>query len=394
MDINQAPPLLIIGIIVLIYYIWYKSSVDDTSYKQSSLSHDKKEESEQSTRTTGTIKREHNQSSPKVGTNKTRSTRRSKPNLPIIKRDSKKIFGYFSSTSITIEEASKMLSMPYTKEGYTTFFKNYSVLLEPEAPIYETNGIYSTYRPELTNQELRVVKELTKNCGFSPYCIFVDNYIYGSFAQIDIIAVWKYGILIIECKDWRGKLYGNQKQDNWTLISANGSKTTCYSPIQQNRKHITALSDYDDYRQFIDSIIVFGNHSDITHLDLGDNQDKRLSNEVVTTEKNLCDAIKNLEKTILDKISGSNTNSHENRVVFTDAEIYRICQNINSMRLKPDSDKRSLHNELADRAKRRKEYEQYLTCPKCGSKLVERKGKNGPFLGCRKYPKCKYTKSI
>lgn len=394
MDINQAPPLLIIGIIVLIYYIWYKSSVDDSSYKQSSSSHDKKEESEQSTRTTGTIKRKHNQSSPIAGANKTRGTRRSKPNLPIIKRDSKKIFGHFSSTSISIEEASKMLSMPYTKEGYATFFKNYSVLLEPEATIYETNGIYSTYRPELTNQELRVVKELTKNCGFSPYCIFVDNYIYGSFAQIDIIAVWKYGILIIECKDWHGKLYGNQKQDNWTLISANGSKTTCYSPIQQNRKHITALSDYDDYRQFIDSIIVFGNHSDITHLDLGDNQDKRLSNEVVTTEKNLCDAIKNLEKTILDKISGSSTNSHENRVVFTDAEIYRICQNINSMRLKPDSDKRSLHNELADRAKRRKEYEQYLTCPKCGSKLVERKGKNGPFLGCRKYPKCKYTKSI
>ena len=395
MDINQAPPLLIIGIIVLIYYLWYISSVDDSSYKQSSLGHDKKEEPEQSTGTTGTIKRKHNQSSPNAGTNKTRSTRRSKPNLPIIKRDPKKIFGYFSSTCITIEKASKMLSMPYTKEGYTTFFKNYSVFLEPEAPIYETNGIYSTYRPKLTNQELRVVKELTKNCGFSPYCIFVDNYIFStSLTQIDIIAVWKYGILIIECKDWHGKLYGGQKQDNWKLISANGRKTTCYSPIQQNRKHITALNDYDDYKQFIDSIIVFGDHSDITHLDLGDNQDKRLSNEVVTTEKNLCDAIKNLEKTILTKISGSNIDPYENRVVFTDAEIYRICQNINSMRLKPDSDMRSWHNELVDYAKRRKEYEQYLICPKCGSKLVERKSKNGPFLGCRKYPKCKYTKSI
>ena len=186
--------------------------------------------------------------------------------------------------------------MPYTKEGYTTFFKNYSVLLKPKAPIYETNGIYSTYRPELTNQELRVVKELTENCGFNPYCIFVDNYIYdSSLAQIDIIAVWKYGILIIECKDWHGKLYGNQKQDNWTLISDNGNKTTCYNPITQNRKHIITLRDYDDYRQFIDSIIVFGNHLDITHLDLGINQSNSLSNEVITTEQNLCDAIKNLK---------------------------------------------------------------------------------------------------
>lgn len=31
-------------------------------------------------------------------------------------------------------------------------------------------------------------------------------------------------------------------------------------------------------------------------------------------------------------------------------------------------------------------------CPQCGSKLVERKGKYGKFLGCSSYPKCRYTK--
>ena len=395
MDINQAPPLLIIGIIILIYYIWYKSTVDGPSYKQSSSNQDNEKKPKQPTKTIKTTAHKNNRPSSKVGTNKAKNTRSSKPKPPIVKRDYKRIFGYSSPTSITNDKASKMLNMPYTKEGYTTFFKNYSVLLKPKAPIYETNGIYSTYRPELTNQELRVVKELTENCGFNPYCIFVDNYIYdSSLAQIDIIAVWKYGILIIECKDWHGKLYGNQKQDNWTLISDNGNKTTCYNPITQNRKHIITLRDYDDYRQFIDSIIVFGNHLDITHLDLGINQSNGLSNEVITTEQNLCDAIKKLENAIQAKISNSDTNYSENRIVFTDAEIYRICQNINSMRLKPDSDMRLFHNELVDFAKKRKEYEQYTKCPKCGSKLVERKGKNGPFLGCRNYPKCKYSKSI
>lgn len=29
-------------------------------------------------------------------------------------------------------------------------------------------------------------------------------------------------------------------------------------------------------------------------------------------------------------------------------------------------------------------------CPKCGEKLIKRKGKYGPFLGCSNYPKCKY----
>jgi len=33
-------------------------------------------------------------------------------------------------------------------------------------------------------------------------------------------------------------------------------------------------------------------------------------------------------------------------------------------------------------------------CQKCGSELVKRKGKYGPFLGCATYPKCDYTEKI
>lgn len=29
-------------------------------------------------------------------------------------------------------------------------------------------------------------------------------------------------------------------------------------------------------------------------------------------------------------------------------------------------------------------------CPKCGSKLVQRTGKYGQFMGCSGYPKCRY----
>lgn len=34
------------------------------------------------------------------------------------------------------------------------------------------------------------------------------------------------------------------------------------------------------------------------------------------------------------------------------------------------------------------------TCPECGGKLVERDGRNGKFIGCSGYPKCRYTRSI
>ena len=33
-------------------------------------------------------------------------------------------------------------------------------------------------------------------------------------------------------------------------------------------------------------------------------------------------------------------------------------------------------------------------CPWCGEKLVKRNGKNGPFLGCSSYPRCRYTRSV
>ena len=32
-----------------------------------------------------------------------------------------------------------------------------------------------------------------------------------------------------------------------------------------------------------------------------------------------------------------------------------------------------------------------MICPKCGGKLVNRKGKYGEFIGCSNYPKCHYT---
>ena len=33
-------------------------------------------------------------------------------------------------------------------------------------------------------------------------------------------------------------------------------------------------------------------------------------------------------------------------------------------------------------------------CPDCGGKLVERNGRNGRFIGCCNYPRCRYTRSI
>ena len=38
--------------------------------------------------------------------------------------------------------------------------------------------------------------------------------------------------------------------------------------------------------------------------------------------------------------------------------------------------------------------EENMICPKCGSKLIIRDGKNGKFIGCTNYPKCRFTKNM
>lgn len=42
--------------------------------------------------------------------------------------------------------------------------------------------------------------------------------------------------------------------------------------------------------------------------------------------------------------------------------------------------------------KTEEDFDNNYICPKCGSKLVKRKGKYGTFTGCSNYPKCHYKK--
>jgi DNA topoisomerase-1 len=33
-------------------------------------------------------------------------------------------------------------------------------------------------------------------------------------------------------------------------------------------------------------------------------------------------------------------------------------------------------------------------CPECGEELVEKSGRYGKFMGCKGYPRCKYTRPV
>jgi DNA topoisomerase-1 len=56
--------------------------------------------------------------------------------------------------------------------------------------------------------------------------------------------------------------------------------------------------------------------------------------------------------------------------------------------------------DLAEAEKKREQHRKSIeestdiTCPQCGSKLVKKFGRRGPFLACPKYPECKYTRPV
>jgi len=79
----------------------------------------------------------------------------------------------------------------------------------------------------------------------------------GSTTQIDHIIVSKYGIFVIETKNYKGWIFGNEKSKNWTVTNYK-KKNQFQNPIHQNYKHIKALEEILklDIKSFV-SIVAF-----------------------------------------------------------------------------------------------------------------------------------------
>ncbi len=76
-------------------------------------------------------------------------------------------------------------------------------------------------------------------------------------AQIDHVIVSKFGIFVIETKNFQGWIFGDEKSPEWTQ-SIYGRNTTFMNPIHQNYKHIKALSEYLNLpEEFFHNIVFF-----------------------------------------------------------------------------------------------------------------------------------------
>ena len=187
--------------------------------------------------------------------------------------------------------------------------------------------------------------------------------------QIDHIVVSEFGIFVIETKNMKGWIFGDEKQKTWTQKIYKYTRNF-QNPLHQNYKHIKTLEsllNIDSSKIF--SVIVF----------IGDSIFKTNMPDNVTNISNFIDYIKSKRDKIIPK-----------------DEVNRIVSLIESGRLSRTFKTYIKHVKYVQNIKKEKNTN---ICPKCGGQLVVRIVKQGPnkgkkFYGCSNFPKCRFTKQI
>lgn len=202
-----------------------------------------------------------------------------------------------------------------------------------------------------------------------------------STTQIDHLVLSKYGVFVIETKNYGGEIYGDDERKEWTQIYVNEvryrrnwyktytyvTKNHFYNPVKQAYGHVYKIKELlKDYPHLpVIPIVVFVGTADISNVSCRNH---------VIYEEDLCSLISSYRSIYL----------NENDLL----RIQSILQNNNVRQVVSDK------THILNLQKAKQEVESLIQsgiCPKCGGQLIKRSGKFGTFYGCSNYPKCKFT---
>lgn len=184
--------------------------------------------------------------------------------------------------------------------------------------------------------------------------------------QIDHILLSVYGVFVIETKNYKGWIYGNDFSDKW-VQNIYGHKNSFMNPLKQNYGHICTLQELLNVSEekFI-SIVAFSGSASLK---------VKTSKEVIY--------IGRVKKTVL----------KYKTQILTEDEIAKMKETILAARIESTHANRVEHvKNIKANMQANKEKAETGVCPKCGGQLVERRGKYGAFWGCSNYPNCRYIK--
>ena len=192
----------------------------------------------------------------------------------------------------------------------------------------------------------------------------------GGTTQIDHVAVSRFGIFVIETKNYQGWIFGGEKQPTWTQkIYRHTSKFQ--NPLRQNYKHTKALEACLGLpSEAFHSVVVFVGGSEFK----------------TPMPPNVCKGTR-----FLDYIRSFHTS------VLNATEVKRAAQQIEAGRLTPSVRTRREHVAHVRELVTGKQAQP--ACPKCGGAMVQRTTKRGDnagkvFWGCARYPQCRGVRSM
>jgi hypothetical protein len=181
--------------------------------------------------------------------------------------------------------------------------------------------------------------------------------------QIDHVVVSKYGIFVVEAKNIDGWIFGDERSSQWTIVKP-GRKFKMQNPLQQNYRHVKAISEFlalDEDR--LHSLVMFWGE---------------------------CKFKTEMPRNVMLKGYATYIKSFD-KVLFTDQEVISVTEALRTGSLPKTWATRKVHLESL-----RARHSSTTTCPKCASPLVLRSSKSGAnigskFYGCTAYPKCRHT---
>ncbi|MBR6249637.1 MAG: NERD domain-containing protein [Bacteroidales bacterium] len=189
--------------------------------------------------------------------------------------------------------------------------------------------------------------------------------------QIDHIVISECAIFVIETKFYNGEIYGGENSEKWSQYIYK-NQFQFRNPILQNRGHIVALRKALKLNPEIPvvSIITF---SDQAYLHI------TTETKVVYWEQ-LLNTILSYEQKFIPMSVANKIYSDILNIKAANATNKKLRKtHINNVQVKINQSNNAIRNGQ---------------CPRCGAKLVLKKGKFGAFYGCINYPECKYTLNL
>ena len=191
--------------------------------------------------------------------------------------------------------------------------------------------------------------------------------------QIDFVIVSVFGVFVVEVKNMKGKVYGSEGDSHWTRKFSDGKQSKVRNPLKQNEGHIRALermlSGLELPRETFKSVVIF------------------------VDDYRTLKFMTKLPKNVTIDYEGTRYIQSFREKILSENQVQRICEEIETTRLRPSLATNQRHIRNVRRARKRWEQRR---CRRCGGQMRLLKAKRGPtsgseFLGCENYPECRNT---